>query len=348
MEDHRRKQWLELLQLAQISPPQKLIYWGQRDPHLRHRMDFVIDGANRGLWSQAQQKIIDLPTCELLSPELQAFYSDFRKIEFSFSDKASFRLRVGPQGERGLWLDLSHKDTNEFLNTSAVDEVLHLSRGQVEVGQRFKSLAKNPDSHRAHLVPAKLFPWFETRHRGKTLPLFCFVGSFTQPSRRSQAWIFDQLEIWCQEIQPEKIFEFGCGIGNWSLFLLGQPISHLSVSESDANALLALKANLASIQATDRCEIMGSGFYHHAKPLNIDLDLLFLNPSRAGVGALSKNLQTRPPYLIYLSCFPETLLKDMQPLLMDYRLRAHAIIDQFPGSSHYEVLTLWERTSASQ
>ncbi|MBK7963444.1 MAG: hypothetical protein IPK04_20955 [Bdellovibrionales bacterium] len=113
----------------------------------------------------------------------------------------------------------------------------------VEIGQRLKSLVLGSTGARAKLGPPVLHRWFETRVNHQMVPLSSYVGSFTQPSLITQSWILSHLESWLQEIQPRKVFEFGCGIGNWSLFLLNFA-NHLDVTESDRNSLTALKQNL--------------------------------------------------------------------------------------------------------
>jgi 23S rRNA (uracil1939-C5)-methyltransferase len=340
----RKAHWLSLLSEAEISAPILLPILESQDPHLRCKMDFSIEGSRFGLWSSTSQAIVDLPTCELLTPELQNFYSEFREIPFRFSCKASFRLRVGPEGQRGIWLDLANEDTRDFLGSPQALEVIGLvgRSGGVEIGQRLKSLVVGSLNQRASLGRPQLRPWFETLIDHQKVPLQAYVGSFTQPSLISHGWILKHLDSWLEQIKPTEVFEFGCGIGNWSLFLLGFAKS-LDVTESDRNSVTALKQNLLTYGKNSRCQILGSGYFQNQQPLPKDYDLIFLNPARSGVGQLTQRNQIRSKWLIYLSCYPESLIKDMAVLKDSYTLCAHALVDQFPGSSHYEVLTLWER-----
>ena len=76
--------WQNLLSQANISASVQKKNIFLNETRLRHKLDFVIEGSNCGLWSSKTQNIIDLPTCELLVPELSGLYSEFRKIKFSF------------------------------------------------------------------------------------------------------------------------------------------------------------------------------------------------------------------------------------------------------------------------
>ena len=79
------------------------IEWRSLDAfYLRDRLDFTWSSGKLGLFAQDKSDIVDLEICLQLSPALQSWLTEFRKIKWPFQ-KASFRLRVGPQGQRGVW-----------------------------------------------------------------------------------------------------------------------------------------------------------------------------------------------------------------------------------------------------
>jgi len=51
----------------------------------------------------------------------------------------------------------------------------------------------------------------------------------------------------------------------------------------------------------------------------------------------------RPKNIIYVSCFPESLVEDLSELLVDYDLTKAFVVDQFPQTHHYEALVLLQR-----
>ena len=69
-------------------------------------------------------------------------------------------------------------------------------------------------------------------------------------------------------------------------------------------------------------------------------DLCILNPPRAGVdGHALDTLLARPPQrLIYVSCDPATLARDLARLGTAYRLRTVQCFDLFPQTSHVETV----------
>jgi 23S rRNA (uracil747-C5)-methyltransferase len=74
-------------------------------------------------------------------------------------------------------------------------------------------------------------------------------------------------------------------------------------------------------------------------------DLVVVNPPRRGIGAeLAGVLEAaRPAYLLYSSCNPVTLGRDLaaMPSLVPTRAR---VFDMFPHTAHQEVLVLCERS----
>ena len=74
-------------------------------------------------------------------------------------------------------------------------------------------------------------------------------------------------------------------------------------------------------------------------------DLLVLDPPRAGAGVEVCRLLTRlaAPSLIYLSCDPTTLARDLAVLSPQYRIEALHLIDLFPQTLHIETLAILGR-----
>ena len=72
-------------------------------------------------------------------------------------------------------------------------------------------------------------------------------------------------------------------------------------------------------------------------------DLVLLNPPRSGVSEEAlKGLVKKPPArLIYVSCDPATLARDLKTLVGKFQLSACRAFDMFPQTAHVEtVVTL--------
>lgn len=75
-------------------------------------------------------------------------------------------------------------------------------------------------------------------------------------------------------------------------------------------------------------------------------DLIVLDPPRAGAGSEVCALLGRlaAPEMIYVSCDPTTLARDLRQLLSDgYAIRSMQMFDLFPQTFHLETITALTR-----
>lgn len=75
-------------------------------------------------------------------------------------------------------------------------------------------------------------------------------------------------------------------------------------------------------------------------------DLVILNPPRAGVAARVPEvlLDAGPPLVIYVSCDPATLARDLERLATAYEVTAVRAFDLFPQTAHVEIVAVLRRT----
>ena len=74
-------------------------------------------------------------------------------------------------------------------------------------------------------------------------------------------------------------------------------------------------------------------------------DTIVVDPARAGLSSLGiKNiLEIGPRKIVYVSCNPVTLARDLKELSLDYKLKDICLYDMFPWTYHIETVILLER-----
>ena len=79
-------------------------------------------------------------------------------------------------------------------------------------------------------------------------------------------------------------------------------------------------------------------------------DLVVLDPPRAGAGTEACELLVRiaPPSIVYVSCDPTTLARDLAVLLPSYSIRALHLVDLFPQTFHLETVVILERKPTAE
>lgn len=74
------------------------------------------------------------------------------------------------------------------------------------------------------------------------------------------------------------------------------------------------------------------------KQRNIKPDVVFVDPPRKGCDrtALETLLEIKPKKIVYVSCNPATLGRDLKVLEEKYEIKKLAICDMFPWTEHVE------------
>ena len=292
-----------------------------------------------------ERGLLDIDRCLQFAPQLNELYRLFRSaaptdLPENVLQKVSVRLRVGPGGECGCWLDLSNLDIKFLLEIPDYLQSLMAFGVHVELGQKGKTPVLTGERYK--LSPPLRKPWFKISTRKVKTDLSCLVSEFTQPSWETASMLNQIVEDWLERFDNvENIIEFGSGIGQFTLqfLLLGKQVTALESDQSSCESLL-LNAHACGVQ--DRLRIHQGDF--HRLPFRQAGDLVFVNPSRAGLrGFTDSVLNSGARHLIYISCFPESMLADLREMKHEYKLIDLRIVDQFPQTSHYEVCALLEK-----
>ncbi len=308
---------------------------------LRHRLDFTIQEGPAGTQQMGfydqDRNLIDIAQCLQLSPELQQFFSEFRSIHFPIK-KGSARLRVGPTGLRGCWLDFSNFDIKYLLEEKSILQSLIDKKIHVEVGQKGKKVTSLDGVLK--LSDPEPMPWFETYDADlKALPLKALVSDFTQPSWYSAKKMVETLFDWTATQKTDTTaIEFGPGLGQFTLALLAKGLN-VSVFENDASATECLKLNATENKLAENLKIHLGDYQNKSLPDSAPVDFALVNPPRSGLKKFTQELiRTNAKSCIYISCFPESMVEDLKQLIeAGYVMSAVKIIDQFPQTKHYEV-----------
>jgi len=143
----------------------------------------------------------------------------------------------------------------------------------------------------------------------------------------------------------ERILDLFCGMGNFSLPLARRCREVIGVEDyapSIAQARQNAAANgIANVRFLAR---PAAGTLTELSAV-APFDLVFLDPPREGAFDVCRELQAvRPSRILYVSCDPATLSRDLKPLLHNgYRLVSSQPFDFFPQTHHIESLTVLEQ-----
>jgi len=144
-------------------------------------------------------------------------------------------------------------------------------------------------------------------------------------------------------LTPHRFIEIHAGIGFFTLPLARRGLVGVAI-ESSRVALRDLSANLARAGLAEQVEVLG-GRVEQRRDLGMRLakaDLLLVDPPRAGLdSSLREAIESAGPRrLVYVSCDPATLARDLRSLVLEgaYRIESLRAFDLFPQTPHVETV----------
>ncbi len=246
----------------------------------------------------------------------------------------------------------------DFLSTSSGEIVVSLiyHRRLDEVwSEQAKALAKLHDidiigrSRKQKVVIGKDYVTEVLDIEGNKYHFKQIENSFTQPNAR----VNEQMVGWALEQFDGvggDLLELYCGAGNFtipfaSMFerVLATEISKPSINAAKDTMLLNSVENIDFVRMSAEEFVQAlDGVREFRRMKDIDLSsyrlkTLFVDPPRAGLDAESRAFAARHEYLLYISCNPETLLRDLSELSETHDVTAMALFDQFPYTEHIEM-----------
>lgn len=183
------------------------------------------------------------------------------------------------------------------------------------------------------------------RIRFGQLSLFFGPGSFIQTNHEMAARLYQAAGQRIAAGVPGPVLDLYCGAGGFGL-----------MAASHGRAVLGLEKSAAAVENARRAAVeMGFTAEFRQCSLESEQDLLnqssgfstvICNPPRRGLDAASLELIQRlaPQRLLYSSCSPLTLARDLRLLAGNFRPVWMQGFDMFPLTEHFEVLCELERT----
>ena len=147
-------------------------------------------------------------------------------------------------------------------------------------------------------------------------------------------------------LQRKNVVDLYCGMGNFSLPLALAGAKLFGI-EGNSESLRWAKRNTEAAGVTARFQVAD---VHAALQQMLKeqrrADIILLDPPRAGIGKTAALLpELRPEKIIYISCDPVTLARDLAMLCgKGFQLTALQPLDMFPQTSHIETVAVLENT----
>ncbi len=173
------------------------------------------------------------------------------------------------------------------------------------------------------------------------LSFYVDINSFFQVNNYICARIFETLENVLEE--TNTCLDLYSGVGTLSIVASKKSKKVYSIEvnpHSHKNALKNLKLN-----NINNIEFMCGKVEDKIKEIKENIDVIITDPPRSGMDKTTINTikELNPKKIIYISCDPMTLARDLNSLKENYTIENIILFDMFPNTKHIETFCVLKR-----
>lgn len=168
------------------------------------------------------------------------------------------------------------------------------------------------------------------------------MDSFLQVNKDLTEKLYEEVRSIVQRKRPKKVLDLYCGTGTIGIYIcdlveevIGIDYLNSNIHDANLNKKLNHRENITFI--CDKVEQKINQFH--------DVNLVIVDPPRAGLTQKTKEgmQKIHPNTIIYISCDPVTLARDITWFQKDYEVAYVQPFNMFPRTYHVECVCLLNR-----
>jgi 23S rRNA (uracil1939-C5)-methyltransferase len=271
----------------------------------RNQMRFAVDRDGRpGLTALGTHRVIPLAHCPIAHPLINATLAALHAVP---NPRPQVLIRCGAQ-------------TGDILVQPAPIGAVAVSLAEAGISPRTDGLREQLGGLTFAMRPSSFFQ-----------------------TNTAQAEVMAQLVLAAMPAQESiTVADAYCGVGTFAALLAGRAARVIAIEES-ASAVRDARENLLALHITN-VEVMQGRAETLLATITESIDAIVLDPPRLGClpEMMSAILARRIPRVVYVSCDPATLARDLALLCADgiYQVRSVQPLDMFPQTHHIECVAV--------
>ena len=319
--------------------------------YYRNKVQYPVSGGKIGFYADRSHELVENEECFIQNQYIDKLakftFSVLKKYNSSFYDektgKGTFRhivARIGVSTSEVMLIFVTNgemfknkeKILNEILKEypeiTSIIQNINLTNGNVILGDKCITL------HGEDYICDRLGDY-----KFKISPL-----SFYQVNPTQTEALYETAKEFAGLSGCETVFDLYCGIGTISMYMSGKSKKVYGV-EVVPQAIENAKENAELNEVTNAEFIVGEVEKVIPKmyETGIKADAVFVDPPRKGcnITALQTIIDMKPEKLVYISCNPATLARDLKVLTEEaFDIKKIKLVDMFPQTSHVETCVL--------
>jgi len=290
-----------------IPSPNNLAY--------RNKITLKIINKEFGYYEPSSHNLIKIDKCLLAEPAINDFIPDIKYLNI---EQGELTIRSNYNNELLIWIKSK---------VNIVPNISYLKNKHKIVGIVLNNKPIYGESSFIEIINHQLFT--------------VSYDSFFQINRHICSKIFNIID---ENILPgETILDLYCGVGTLGINASKNAKKAFGI-EIVKNAILNAITN-SKINKRDNIYYMLGNVSTCLPKIKDKIDTIIVDPPRAGLDKKTKEtiITFKSPKIIYISCNPMTLARDLKELSSYYNVTNIFGLDMFPFTEHIESVCLLER-----
>ncbi len=283
-----------------------------KDFSYRNKILLHISQDKLGFFEQMSNNIIDIEKCLLVNGKANNLIKSIRKFIKNNKKLKSVVIRISSNGDTMLIFNGDSLE-NKILEYFSIVDVIVLNNKTIK-GQFIKERLGDKE-------------------------FLIYPNSFFQVNMFNTLNLYNEVRRMTYNKRYDNILDLYCGTGTIGIFLSDIATSVVGI-EIIEDAVIAAKRN-ADINNIENIKFICGRVEDYIDRFN-NIDLIIVDPPRSGLDKKTINNIKRinPKEIIYVSCDPITLVRDLKELKEDYLIKEITPVDMFPNTHHVECVCL--------
>ena len=306
-----------------------------------------------GFYQESSHKVVDIDFCAMHSNTQNEILKKLKKIFYDLKISV-----YNEDNKRGLLRHVIIREaffTKEILITIVTSSDIFPSRTEVvkrirTISPRIKTIIQNINPRKTSIVLGEkekiLFGQGFIMDKIDDLAFRITSKSFYQVNPLQTLKLYSKIREFASFNGDEIIVDAYSGVGTIGM-ILSKDVKEVVCVENNKQAVSAAISNgkINKIKNINFVCDDASNYLKKLAQLGVKIDAIVMDPPRSGstIEFLKSIIHLKPSKIIYVSCNPETLVRDLNQLRITYRISNILCVDMFCWTNHVETLVCLTR-----
>lgn len=340
-----------LSRISKLDIPVNNIITPKDINNYRNKVILHIDNSKIGYYSKKSNKVINMKNCIINSKIAIEVKLEIEKLFniFSIHKIDDLMIRNSKDSSEVMIVFISKQSRNIIKDTKEIEKLKVITEKLKNRFENIKSVLLNINDSKGFVLGKRNIILYGNNYITDYINSIMFKISpetFFQINPEITKSMYKKILEYCDLKGDESVYDIYSGIGTISLFLAEKAKSVTGIEIVEQSIKNAIdNARLNNIENV----IFEYGKAEDILPKHASqgkqADVIVVDPPRKGCekAVLEAIINMSPKKVVYVSCNPSTLARDLKILSSSYSIKEVQPFDMFPYTNHVEAVVLLEK-----